>query len=271
MSLLKKKQILILLLFSIAVFGIAQEVSVNAPLERELPFKTGEWFKFRIRYGIFNASYATLELSKDSVNGIPVIHAKGYGTTTGLARWFFKVEDHYDTYFDEKKVIPYRFIRNINEGGYTKNLEINFDHNLNLANINDLKHKKKESFEIADKAQDLISAFYFLRAFYPSNKLLLNETFGINMFFDKENYIFRMKFLGKEILDSKFGRIRCIKFRPYVHSGRVFREQESVTLWITDDSNKIPIRMQADLAVGSIKVDLEEFKNLVAPFKIQIN
>ena len=62
-----------------------------------------------------------------------------------------------------------------------------------------------------------------------------------------------------------------MKFRPYVQSGRVFREQESVTLWITDDGNKIPIRLQADLAIGSIKVDLEEFKNLVAPFVIQFN
>jgi hypothetical protein len=62
-----------------------------------------------------------------------------------------------------------------------------------------------------------------------------------------------------------------MKFRPYVQSGRVFREQESVTLWITDDGNKIPIRLQADLAIGSIKVDLEKFKNLVAPFEIQFN
>ena len=91
------------------------------------------------------------------------------------------------------------------------------------------------------------------------------------MFFDYENYIFKMKFLGKERINTRFGKIQCMKFRPYVQSGRVFREQESVTLWITDDGNKIPIRLQADLAIGSIKVDLEEFKNLVAPFVIQFN
>jgi len=80
-----------------------------------------------------------------------------------------------------------------------------------------------------------------------------------------------MRFLGKESLNTKFGKIKCMKFRPYVQSGRVFREQESVTLWITDDGNKIPIRLQAELAIGSIKVDLDEFKNLVAPFEIQFN
>ena len=62
-----------------------------------------------------------------------------------------------------------------------------------------------------------------------------------------------------------------MKFRPYVQSGRVFREKESVTIWITDDVNKIPIKLQADLAIGSIKVDLDQFKNLNAPFDIQYN
>ena len=91
------------------------------------------------------------------------------------------------------------------------------------------------------------------------------------MFFDKENYVFKMKYVGKEILPTKFGKIKCMKFRPYVQSGRVFREKESVTIWITDDYNKIPIRLQAELAIGSIKVDLDQFKNLNAPFNIQYN
>lgn len=269
--LIKKNKLLILFVSSISLLGFTQTITESTPGEVKLPFKAGEWFEFRIHYGFFNASYATLELSQDTLNGKPVLHAKGYGTTTGLARWFFKVEDHYDTYFDEKKIIPYWFIRDIYEGGYTKNLEINFDHIQNLAHVNDLKYKKQRTFKISDSAQDLISAFYYLRAFYPNNRLKPNETFSINMFFDKENYVFKMKFLGKETLHTKFGKIRCMKFRPYVQSGRVFREQESVTLWITDDGNKIPIRLQANLAIGSIKVDLEKFKNLVAPFEIQFN
>jgi hypothetical protein len=266
-----RKQFLIILLSSKCLFSFAQLDTVNTTPEKALPFKAGEWFQFRIHYGIFNASYATIELSRDTLKGVPVFHAKGYGTTTGLARWFFKVEDYYDSYFDDKKVIPYWFVRDIYEGGYSKNLEINFDHNKNLALVNDLKHKKKQSFQIAENAQDLISAFYYLRAYYPADALTPNETFSINMFFDSENYVFKMKYLGKETLSTKFGEIRCVKLRPYVQSGRVFREQESVTLWITEDDNKIPIRLQADLAIGSIKVDLEKFRNLAAPFKINSN
>jgi len=267
----KKRHLFVFLLMNISTLGFSQLSDQDQRPKAQLPFKAGEWFKFRIHYGFFNASYATLGLSRDTINDTPVLHAKGYGTTTGLARWFFKVEDHYDTYFDEKKVIPYWFVRDIYEGGYTKNLEIHFDHKENLARVKNLENKKEGTYEIADRAQDLISAFYYLRAYYPEDKLDPNETFSINMFFDYENYIFKMKFLGNEILSTKFGKIKCMKFRPYVQSGRVFREQESVTLWVTEDDNKIPIRLQADLVIGSIKVDLEEFKNLAFPFKIEFD
>ena len=99
----------------------------------------------------------------------------------------------------------------------------------------------------------------------------INDSFDINMFFDNENYVFKLKFLGVETIRSKFGRIKCMKFRPLVQSGRVFEEQESVTLWVSEDKNRLPIRLQADILVGSIKADLENFKNLKYPFEILLD
>jgi hypothetical protein len=65
--------------------------------------------------------------------------------------------------------------------------------------------------------------------------------------------------------------ISCLKFRPVVQSGRIFKEQESVTLWVSDDNNRLPIRLQADILIGSIKADLESFKNLKHPFEIVVD
>ncbi|MEE3035203.1 MAG: DUF3108 domain-containing protein [Bacteroidota bacterium] len=233
--------------------------------ELKSAYKEGEWFEFRIYYGIFNASYASLELSRDTLRKVPVFHSKGYGKTTGLARFFFKVEDYYESYFTVKGNQPIRFIRNIYEGGYTKNLEILFDHEKKLAHVNNKKKNIKQTFSTKENVQDLISAFYYLRNFYPDEGIEKNESFSINMFFDNENYIFKLKYLGKQILQTKFGKIRCLKFRPIVQAGRVFKEQESVTLWVSDDKNKIPVRLQADLLIGSIKADLENYKNLKHP------
>ena len=233
-------------------------------------FKDGEWFQFRIHYGFFNASYVTLSLEADTINEVPVFHAKGYGTTTGLARLLYKVEDYYDSYFSQENGLPLWFIRNINEGGYTKDLEIHFDHEKEIAKINDKKKKKRQEIKINPNAHDLISAFYHLRNTKNTSAMKVGKSVEINMFFDAENYLFKLNYLGIETLNTKFGKVRCRKYIPYVQSGRVFKEQESVTLWVSDDENKIPIRFQADIAVGSIKCDLENFKNLKYPFEIKL-
>lgn len=233
-------------------------------------FKAGEWFEFRIHYGVFNASRVTLELKADTLDQTPVFHAKGYGRTTGLARLFFKVEDHYESYFGQKDGLPRWFIRDINEGGYTKDLEIRFDHEKKTAHVNDKKKKKKASFAINENVQDLISAFYYLRNFYDTSSLKEGEDLKLNMFFDQENYLFKLRLIGRETIETAFGKVRCIKLRPFVQSGRVFREQESVTLWVSDDQNKIPVKMRANLRVGSIDCDLDRFKNLQHPFNIEV-
>ena len=233
-------------------------------------FKDGEWFEFRIHYGVFNASRVTLELKADTLDQTLVFHAKGYGRTTGLARLFFKVEDHYESYFGQKDGLPRWFIRDINEGGYTKDLEIRFDHEKKVAHVNDKKKEKKSSFAINENVQDLISAFYYLRNFYDTSSLKEGEDIYLNMFFDQENYLFKLRFLGRETIKTAFGKVRCLKLRPFVQSGRVFSEQESITLWVSDDQNKIPVKMRADLRVGSIDCDLDRFKNLQHPFNIEV-
>ncbi len=262
-----KKVLSLLILFFILINVF--ELKSQTKKIIDTPFKDGEWFEFRIHYGFFNTSYASIKLKKDTLNDIPVFHSKGYGKTTGIARWFFKVEDHYESYFDKKKIMPYKFIRNIYEGGYTKNIEINFNHDMQIAHINDKKKKTKSEIPFKINAQDIVSSFYYLRKFYPRDKKDINESFNINMFFDSENYIFKLKYLGKEIIESKFGDIECLKFIPIVQSGRIFKEQESITIWISNDKNRIPIRVQADVIVGSIKAELENFKNLKYPFKIK--
>ena len=116
-----KRIVLSLILTAQLSMGQAQMEAVHQPVES---FQEGEWFQLRLHYGPFNASYATFSLERDTLKGKPVFHAKGFGETTGLARWFFKVEDYYESYFDETTVQPYKFIRDINEGGYTKNIEM---------------------------------------------------------------------------------------------------------------------------------------------------
>ena len=109
-----------------------------------------------------------------------------------------------------------------------------------------------------------MSAFYYARTLDLQNAKVGQE-FVINTFFDREMYPLKIKFLGKEIIKTKLGRFSCLKFRPLVEQGRVFKEEEDMTIWISNDANKVPIRVTSDLLVGSINMDLVEYKNLIHP------
>lgn len=235
-------------------------------------YQSGEWLKFRIHYGWLNASFATLKLTSENLNGTPVYHVVGKGKTTGLARFFFKVDDTYESYFDKYDNRPYKFIRKIDEGGYTKDIQIDFDYEQRNALLNDKKNKKKLNFEIDNEVQDLLSAAYYLRTGFSAEDLVVGESITMDMLYDDDGvYQFKLKFLGKDVVRTKFGKVECLKFRPYVQSGRVFKEQESLTLWVSNDLNKIPIRIKADIAVGSIKADLDGYSGLKNQFKIIVN
>lgn len=231
----------------------------------------GEWFKFRVHYGFVTAGYATLQVDNTSLKGKEVYHVVGEGKTTGLSKLFFKVEDLYESYIDADNDRPYRFIRKIDEGGHTKDIQIDFDHDRGKALVFNKKHQTKEWVDFPSDAQDMVSAFYYLRNHLDVNDISEGDSVDMNMFFDKENYKFRLKFLGRETLKTKFGNVSCLVFRPYVQAGRVFKEKESLTVWVSDDDNKIPLLIKADLAVGSLRATLTEFKGLQHSFRIIVD
>src|SRR5690606_32924343 len=169
------------------------------------------------------------------------------------------------------KDIPYRFIRDIYEGGYVRDVQVDFDHETNQALVHDKKKDTKRIQSFPDNVQDMLSTFYYLRNQINRDTLQEGDATDVNMFYGDEVFKFRLKFLRREVLKTKFGKIPTLVFRPYVESGRVFDEKESLTVWISDDDNKIPLKIKAELAVGSLNADLEEYKGLKHWFRIQVD
>ena len=233
--------------------------------QKQVVFKSGEWLQYKMSYsGFFRAGTATLEVQEKDFNGKKVFYTKGSGWTSGAIKWFFEVDDHYESYFDKDTIKPYVFKRKINEGGYKKHRITSFNYTSNKAYVQDFILQKDTSI-VFSEVQDMLSSFYYLRNRDVKN-MKKGEEIAIDIFMDSQIYPFKLRFLGRETLKTKFGTINTMIFRPLVQSGRVFKAQESVTLWITDDANKIPVKLNADLAVGSLRAELEAYKGLANPF-----
>ena len=251
------RKVTLLLLF------LMGSISANTPAQNELrtvknqAFKPGEFLKFRIHYGFVDAGEATLEVKTEfrMFGGRECYHVIGTGRSVGAFDWFFKVRDRYESIIDRQALIPWYFIRRVNEGGYIIKQDVSFNH------YSDSAKSEKATIAVPDNVQDLISAFYYARTLDFTNAKE-GDIFEITGYLDDAIFPMNVKFIGRETIESKKGRFRCLKLRPMLQEGRVFRDQEDMTIWVSDDQNKIPIRVHTDILIGSIKMDLVEYSNL---------
>lgn len=254
-----KNRILLFISFLLVSFNADSGSPSGLRSINNTAFKPGEVLKFRIHYGIMDAGEATLEVKSDYTNlgGRDCYHFIGNGKSVGAFDWFFKVRDRYESVVDKDAMVPWMFIRRVNEGGYIINQNVSFNHYADSAK------SEKATIAIPDNTQDLVSSFYYARTIDFTNAKE-GDIFEITGYLDDKVIPLNLKFLGREIIECKVGKFRCMKMRPMLQQGRVFKDQEDMTIWISDDQNKIPIRVQTDILVGSIKMDLVSYTNLAS-------
>jgi len=223
-------------------------------------FQRGEKLGYRIHYGFIDAVNASIEITpeKKQFNGRNTLHVVGTGTSRGTFDFFFKVRDRYESYIDEEALIPWFFGRRIDEGGYKMAQDYAFNHQQKKVS------NKGKTYAIWENAQDMISGFFLARTMnlgsFPEGHI-----FSVPTIVDGEMYTLQIKFKGKEIVKTDFGQIRCLKFVPVLQKGRIFKKEEDMVVWLSDDKNHIPIRAKADILFGSIKVDITSYQGLVNP------
>jgi len=226
---------------------------------RNTAFAAGEQITFKVFYTVvgayFGAGEANFTTTLERLNNKPVYHLIGDGKTYSFYDNFFKVRDKYESYIDTATLQPYKFVRNIDEGGYKKYEHVTFNKNTNTAVTNDGVYKTPEC------VQDVLSAIFYARnidfnSYKPGDKIMFS------MFLDNEVYEMYIRYLGKETVKTKYGKFRAVKFKPLLIKGTIFEGGEKMTVWVSDDANHIPVRIESPISVGSIKVDMISYRNL---------
>ena len=237
----------------------------NTPFKK--PFKHGEKITYNIYYtvlGIYvHAGTATFSIDLTNYNNKPVYHIVGEGHSNKGYDWIFKVRDTYQSYIDTNTLYPYKFERKIEEGSFKKYELIEFNHSKLTA-----KTLKAEHI-IPNGIQDVLSSIYFARNIDYSS-LKPNERINFKMFLDDQIYDTYIKFIGKETITTKFGKFKAIHFKPLLLKGTIFSGGEKMNVWVTDDENHIPIRIETPIVVGSIKVDMMDYQLIKFPLNAKL-
>lgn len=225
-------------------------------------FSADEQVSFVVYYavaGIYvNAGNATFTTTLETLNNRHVFHIVGDGKTNSSYDWLYKVRDKYETYIDTATMQPLKFIRSVNEGGYKKYQNVTFNKTANTAITTD------GVFKVPQCIQDVVSSMYYARNI-DFLKYKPNDSIPFTMFLDNEIYNLHLRYLGKETIKTRYGTFTAIKIKPLLVKGTIFEGGEKMTVWISDDANHIPVRVESPIVVGSVKIDMMSYRNLRYP------
>lgn len=274
----KKRWVVALLtIFALMAVASTSQTVVSEPMAHAIDacsienttFKGGEELVYKLYYNWnfiwISAGEVTFKVDDYGDN----FHISANGRTYRSYDWAFKVRDYYECDINKSTMLPEHSIRNVKEGGFRLYDEISFDQ----ANKKVVSRRgktptdaQKQSFVLDNCTHDILSILYYVRS-TNLNDFRKGDVLPVEIFMDKKVWPLEVKYAGKESGKKVkgLGRFNTHKFNPELISGDVFKEGDEMTVWVSDDGNKIPVLVESPISVGSVKVVLKSYKGLKYP------
>jgi hypothetical protein len=235
------------------------------PKDYEPAFVTGEEISYRVHYGFLSAGEAFMRITDKFylVNQKVCYRAEIIGNTTGAFDRIIRIRDVWGSYFDSVEFRPQKSFRSIQENKYRRREETYYDYKRKIARVQ-AENDTPEVFSIVPEIQDMVSGYYFLRLQNFEN-LRPRDTLRMNGVFEDKTYKFKIVYLGKATVKTKLGRANAFLISPVMPENTLFKGRNPVKIWISDDPNHIPLKVEAELLVGSVDLDITGYRNLKYP------
>lgn len=258
-------------IFSLIVIAIASfTFQSQAPQATQAAYGPKEALVYRLHYGFVNAGEARIEVDPTLylINNKVCYKTAVIGSTTGTFDLAMHVRDQWISYIDTASKIPQRSMRDIVENSYRLKEMVMFDYTNKKANViresgKELK-KSTAAYAISSNIQDIVSGAYYLRTLDYS-KMATGTNITMKAFFEDKLYDFTVKYVGKDRVKTVHGYINAIKIQPVMPDNEMFDGGNSIRMWLSDDGNKIPVKIEADMFVGKVEVELKSFAGLKHP------
>ena len=223
---------------------------------QQTAFGVGERLLFNVNFGFITAGYAEMNIPKlDTVLNTTTYKVEFIVRSTPTFDLFFKVCDRYETYLDTATIVPWRFEQHISEGSFKRDYVATFDHRNGIARTDE------GDFPIPPDVHDIMSAFYYARTIDFSG-FRMGQKVGLKNFFKGKTNPLEIKYLGKQRIDVKAGTFNCIILEPMVKEGGLFKSEGRILIWLSDDANRIPVKVSTKIVIGTIDAELKEYSGL---------
>ncbi|MCG8474621.1 MAG: DUF3108 domain-containing protein [Cytophagales bacterium] len=228
-------------------------------------FFPGEVMEYQLFFSFIKVGEATMKIDRSlyEVSSRPCYYVKVDGKTTGFFSTIAKIRNTWGSFIDTVSIVPQLFYRNIREMKYRKKEIYLFDHKYDTVYVEHRdkksgKYRKTTSFRVPNNVQDMISGFYYLRTL-DFDTIRSGDVFTVPGFYKDSVYNLHVKYLRREIINTKLGKRVALVMQPFMPDNGVFNKGSSITAWISDDDYRIPLKVKANLKVGAGIVEIKRY------------
>jgi hypothetical protein len=262
------------LLMVLLLTAFSDERNDVYPYVRNESFGKGEVLDFKMTYSIFTVGRGSAQIQPKyyKLNNRDCFKVDIYAKTVGMVDWVTDVNNQYGAYIDTAALVPHMFYRKQREGSYRKDEKTYFDHHekkikVVTADKQTGKWLEPKFYDAPSNVRDMVAGFLYLRVMDLS-KLKVNDTVVVTGFFEDEFYKLSIVYKGKETIKTKVGKIRCIAFKPIMPKNQLFEGENSITAYFSDDKNRIVVKIDAQMFIGSAGVELTGYSGLRNPLNL---
>jgi hypothetical protein len=217
-----------------------------------------ETVDFSLKYGIFKIGEAHLQFSTDQKYSCANIHAEAQ--STGLLKLFKNIRFRYECSMDILTGLPISDSRILIEDDYVDISTVYYDHT-SRKDSSLIYSQKTDTVVVPKNIYDILSGFYHYRANYLGDNLPLNHTVSTTTFFIDKIWDFKIRYCGKDIINTNYGPLECLKVKPLTIVGHFFQTSDAMTVWFTNNGKYIPIKFTIDLKKGTLYGDITDYKS----------
>jgi hypothetical protein len=231
----------------------------------------GERLRYDVTWMGIRAGQATLETwGIVRLNGQPAYRLVTTAESAPALSKIYRVEDRSESYLGVNPTRSLRFEKHLREGRYRHSSQTEFDHQAGVATFRYLDFSQvprgisrldeaerygryvQQEFALVPGSLDELSVLYYVRTL----PLPVGTTTVAKVFASKKNWELEVRVLGRETLETALGRRETVVVEPLLKFEGIFQRKGRVVVWLTDDPEKIPVRMKSEVIIGSFVATL---------------
>lgn len=228
-------------------------------------FGFGEKLEYDIGYKFITAGTGAFHIQPKAISryGRQCYDVRFQVKSLESLEWIYRVRDSYRSVIDISGIFPWEFEQHIREGDFKRDFKAYFDQ------FNNIAYVKDTSYEVPESVHDIVSAFYYVRTL-DLNKMKKGETIYLENFFKDSTYKLGVKMHGRQTVEVKAGKFRCVVIEPLVQEGGLFKNEGNIYIWLTDDERKIPVKVATKIIIGMVGAELTHYSGVRGKIEAKI-